>query len=132
MPNVKLDVADVLWVADQIEPRVLEVLPAALIHFPKTFIRVENLPEELKQIVRAMKKGESSSSNFDGIAYKEMKRWADLQLVDRRTKPLSKKRQSRNYRFMPETLERLKKIAKNLGKTETTVIEELILSQGEL
>lgn len=126
MPNVKIDVADVLWVADKIEPRVLEVLPAALIRFPKTFLRADNLPEQLIQIVRTIKAGEKTGPDFNGMSYQQMKRWADLPLADRRTKPANEKRQSRTYRFTQKTLENLKKISSKLNKTETAVIEDLI------
>ena len=38
MPSIKLDAQEVYEFALKYEPRVLEVFPAALIHFPSTFL----------------------------------------------------------------------------------------------
>src|SRR5580692_7437083 len=53
-PNVKLDMKDVFWVAEKVEPRVFEVLPAALLHFTKTFFNTEVIPNDLKEIIEAI------------------------------------------------------------------------------
>ena len=53
----KIPVLDALWVAEHIEPRVLEVLPAALLHYPRTFLFPEQLTDELKKSIKKMKKG---------------------------------------------------------------------------
>lgn len=77
LPRVKLDIRDVIQVADKVEPRVFEVLPAALIHFPESFMNLEALPAELAELVDAVRRGEERTDAYKGIHYRDMKRWAD-------------------------------------------------------
>ncbi len=50
-PRARIDIADALWAAKYVEPRILEVLPAAILHFPKNFVGIERAPEKLKIIL---------------------------------------------------------------------------------
>ena len=59
-PTVKLTIPDVLEAAELDEPRILEVLPAALLSFPKSFLHFEALPEELQVIIQHI----SNRSNY--------------------------------------------------------------------
>ena len=79
-PTVKLDVADVLWVGEHIEPRVFEVLPAALLHFPKTFLHQEKLSDEFVGIIERIKKDVKEGPDFQGISYLKMRHWARKRL----------------------------------------------------
>jgi hypothetical protein len=80
----KINILDAIWTAENIEPRVYEVLPAALIHFPKTFIGLKNLPEELFLITKAIKAGKTpEKEEWNGIKTKNMAKWANNPLKDK-------------------------------------------------
>lgn len=125
--NVKLSIEDVLWVAQNFEPRVLEVFPAAFLHFPRTFIFSDHMPDQLKLIISKIKRNDPDGPDFKGIRYHNMKRWADLPLSDRRTKPLSQKRLNKTFRLQPNVINAIKKQSNELGVSETQFIERLIL-----
>lgn len=126
MPMVKLTPREVLAVAENIEPRVYEVLPAALIHFPKSFLSVDSYPTDILEAVRAVKAGDEHHPNVRGMRYRDIKRWADLPLPDKRTRPLSEKKVMRAYRLRPNVLAKLAKLAKNSNSSETETLEQLI------
>ena len=128
-PSIKLDIRDVLWVAENIEPRVLEVLPAAILHFPKTFLHLDQLPKELSDTIESIKKGKKDGQDFQGIAYSKMLHWAKKQLEDGRVKPIGKKKITKTYRFSPKVAESLKALSKKQGKSETSILEDLIRRQ---
>jgi hypothetical protein len=126
-PTVKLTIPDVLEAAELDEPRILEVLPAALLSFPKSFLHFEALPEELQVIIQHIKAGKLVGPDYRGIRYKDMKRWANMKLPDGRTKRVSEKKIGKNYRFSPETVHKLKQLREAKPATETEIIENLIL-----
>lgn len=125
-PTVKLDIAKVLKVGTEIEPRVIEVLPVALLHFPRTFINWRALPEKVKEVLAHIKKGAETGPDLAGIPYKAMKRWASLNMKDKRVKPISERRVMKSLRFRPTTIAALRKKAEAAGITETEFIERLI------
>lgn len=126
-PTVKLSMPDVLEAAELDEPRILEVLPAALLSFPKSFLHLEALPEELQVIIQHIKAGKPIGPDYRGIRYKDMKRWANMRLADGRTKRVSEKRIGKHYRFLPKTVNKLKQLGEASPSTETEIIENLIL-----
>ncbi len=125
----QLDITDALWAATY-EPRILEVLPAAIIHFPTSIEKLEKLPRDLHEIIDAIKIGLEFDVSYKGITYRSMKRWADLQLKDKRTKPLAAKKKQMNFRLQPEVVEKLRSISKVKNITITEVVEELVLKTG--
>ena len=50
-----LRVADVLW-AGEVEPRLLELLPALLVKKPGLFVDARELPDDLDAAVRALRR----------------------------------------------------------------------------
>lgn len=125
--NVKLDIKDVLWVGEKVEPRVLEVFPAAFLHFPKTFFNTKAIPRELVEIIAAIRNKVDLDQTFRGIEFKKMNHWANLKLKDQRTKPIAEHKIPRNYRFKPQVVAMLanRALAENISETE--LIEKLIL-----
>lgn len=126
-PNTKIRVEDALWVAKHVEPRVLEVLPAALIRFPRTFFGKDKTPRPLKAVVAAIARNEPDHPDYEGISYQAMKRWANRELPDRRTKPLKEQKRNRTFRLKPTVIDTLKCMAKRQKISETEVLEQLIL-----
>ncbi len=126
-PNAKIFVKDALWVAEHVEPRVLEVLPAAYLHFPRSFVGREDFPDEIARIIKAIRDHRTDLENYRGIRFKDMVRWANHTLPDRRTRPSREIRRNKTLRLKPDVLESLSSIAARTGKTETRIIEDLIL-----
>lgn len=106
----RIDVNDALWAGVHVEPRILEVLPAALLHFPKAFTGIKNLPEELDLILGLIKKNVEKGPTYHGIEFKKMKFWANTPLQDSRTKPTNEKRKTRTFRLRPDILKKLEKL----------------------
>jgi hypothetical protein len=126
LPNAKIRVKDALWVAEHVEPRVLEVFPAAYLHFPRAFIGHKDLPEEIRRIIQAIRNQQAEMEDYRGIRFEEMVRWANRSLPDRRTKPSHLIRRNKTLRLTPATIEGLRVIAARTGRTETGVVEELV------
>jgi hypothetical protein len=127
-PNgtAKLTIKDFLKAAEEIEPRVLAVLPAAIIHFPKAFTDAPNFPEPITKIIDAIVKGEKSGPNLFHVQFEELKRWANAKLIDKRTKPIGKRKARKTYRFDPEVVSKLKTTSTKKRVTETALLEELV------
>jgi hypothetical protein len=121
----EFDIGDALWAA-KYEPRILEVLPAAVIHFPKSIVDVEKLPKQLMMMIEQIKKNHDIEMVYKGIQYKDMRRWANIKLKDRRTKPLSEKKIQQNFRLSPAALDNLNSMAISQGLNRTEVIEKLL------
>ncbi len=124
----KINIQDVLWTAENVEPRVYEVLPAAMIHFPKTFIGLKNLPNELNTIVKCIKNGKTPEKiEWKGIKFKNMVRWANKPLKDKRTIKLSEMKKNRTFSFSADTNLKLREVAKSKKISETELLQQLVL-----
>ena len=121
----KIPLSDFLWVGAHVEPRVFEVLPAALHRFPSAFKMPVHMPKDLDTVMKAIAKSEAGPS-FRGIPFHLIERWANANLPDRRTVPVSEKRRLKSFRFKPETLQRLSARSQELQKSETEFLEDLI------
>lgn len=125
----KIDIKDAIWVAEHIEPRVLEVLPAAMIHFPKVFLGNKDIPQELNEILLNIRKGAAPPMlMWKGIETKKMLKWANMTLKDKRTRPISQKKVNRTFSLSPQTSAKLKKLSTQNQTTETGILEKLIES----
>ena len=122
----KLKITDVIWVGKHVEPRALEVLPAALLHYPSRFVNLEKMPKNLKIILAAIREGKECDVVFHGIPYSKMKHWADTTLPDKRTKPEKDKKQIKSFRLSKDSIKHLKERAASLGKSESAVLDEII------
>ena len=127
-PSAKFSIADALWVAEKIEPRVLEVLPAAIIHFSSAIKDPSKIPVKVAHVVTAIKNGQATGQSLGGIPYKDMLRWANHPLPDKRTKPAAEKRKLKSFKFPANVLSTLKEIARKRKSSETQVVESLIMS----
>ena len=123
-----LNLAEVILVASRLEPRIWEVLPAALLHFPKAFTNYHALPVGLRNVLKKIQAGHLEGEDFRGIKYADMYRWCNVSLYDKRVKPQREKRQLKSFRLSPACIAKLQSLAKKQGETETAVIEQLIQS----
>ncbi len=127
--NRRIHLSDAIWAGENIEPRILEVLPAALIRLPNRFI-FDVEPEgdpELGKVLRCLAEEKAEGSAFRGIAYQRLKIWCNLPLRDHRTKPPADKKIMRTFRLQKKVIERLKQLAKQEQKNITDILEQLVL-----
>ena len=71
--NYKLHLKDMLWVGENIEPRVLELLPAILLKAPR-IVYSEPLPEDLRRVKNDLVRG-NIKGEFRGIVVKSCDQW---------------------------------------------------------
>lgn len=112
-------VADALW-AGELEPRILELLPALLVKKPSFFADPQSLPEDLRLAVRALKRGQVPES-FRGIAGADIARW--VARVGRKDKLPSR---LRCFRFSAEDSQHLARLAHDLDLSETAVLRRAL------
>jgi len=107
--------ADVLW-AGEVEPRLLELLPALLVRRPSLFSDRGALPPDLASAVAALQQDREPES-FRGIAGQDVHRW--LGRLGRKGKVPAR---LKSFRFTPEDQRLLAHLAKELGVSETDVV----------
>lgn len=124
--GIKIPLKDFLWVAKNIEPRVYEVLPAALIHFPSTITEKEKMKADLESVCKALLGHQSNGPGYMHASYEDIKRWADMPLTDKRVKPVSEKKVARTFRLSQRALEGLARRAHDEGVSQAVILENLL------
>lgn len=114
-------VRDVLW-AGELEPRLLELLPALLVKQPSMFAERHELPADLEQAVEALRR-DQVPSDFRGIAGRDVHR--RLREVGRAGKVPSR---LKSFRFKSEDQRLLTQLAQRFGMSETDVIRKALRS----
>ena len=64
-PNIRIDIEDAIWAGENVEPRILEVLPAAVMRMKKHFNYNPVVHTELRKIIELLKK--NKEGEFFGI-----------------------------------------------------------------
>jgi hypothetical protein len=129
LPKKRIRVEDAIWAGKNVEPRILEVLPAAILRLARHF---ELQPEgfaDLMVVVGQLRRRERNGDAFFDIPYEKLRQWADFPLRDRRIKTIGTKKVAKTFRLEPAVLDRLKAMAKEQGITETEVVEGLVKSR---
>ena len=98
-----IDLEDVLWVGN-IEPRVLELLPAILLRRPRLIRVTGEIPVDLRSVVGALKKG-MATQNFRGVDAEQYVPW--VKLIGRKQSPPSV---LKTFRFQHADIEKLKSL----------------------
>lgn len=125
--GLRVHVDDALWAGKNVEPRILEVLPAAILHFPKNFVGVDKLQGDFVDILKGIKNHADKGPAYNGIPFHKMKHWANVDLKDKRTKPEKQKRQLKAFRLRRETLGKLEMlVAAGKYKDQTSALEAAI------
>jgi hypothetical protein len=112
-------ISDALW-AGQVEPRILELLPALIVKRPSLFIRGEPLPDDLRDAVAALRKN-LIPNDFRGIPGPALQRWVPL--VGHRNKLPSR---LKAFRLQAQDHALLDKISKTLGLSHTDVVRRAL------
>jgi hypothetical protein len=124
-PRSKVDLLDAITIGRTFEPRILEVLPAAVLSFPGSFLHKEQAPQVFQEILSALRAGKNGP-DFETASFKKILEAAKRPTKNKRRKAVGERRISKTFRFAPETLARLKGIAEQSGKNYTEVIEMLV------
>lgn len=125
-PNEHVTLKDAIWAGSYVEPRILEVLPAAYARFKNHFSGDTDTIQKIEKVIKGIKEPNDHKIEFYGIPLKKIKPWFFIRLKDGRTKSLNKRKVSKTYRFKPETVDALKNLKDQTGRTETEIIENLI------
>jgi hypothetical protein len=126
LPNKRLHLDDAIWAGENVEPRILEVLPAAVLRLGKHFDLNPKIHPILAHVVDQLRKREEKGNPFYGVPYEKLRIWADFPLPDKRVKPVKKKKILKTFRLDPEKVKSLRKAALAKGCTETEILEELL------
>jgi len=125
-PNGHINLKEAFWAGRFVEPRILEVLPAAYERFKKHFSGDANTIEKLENIIDCVKQKDPHEIDFYGIAIEKMMPWFFIRLRDGRSKSMDQRKISKTYRFKPETVNILKNLKDQTGQSETEILEKLI------
>jgi len=125
-PNIRLQIDDVIWAGQNVEPRILEVLPAAVLRLEKHFDLDPTRHIELARVVDQLRRRDEKGDDFENMPYAKVRVWAEFPLKDKRVKSITQKRVMKSFRLDPTAIQKLKKIAHEKGCSETEVIEELL------
>ncbi|MBS1962193.1 MAG: hypothetical protein JST04_08255 [Bdellovibrionales bacterium] len=133
-PNARLELRDAIWAGTYVEPRILEVLPAAVARLPKNF-RIPEKPArdeaKLVEIAEALREGTETEVCFHEIGPEKYRVWMDLPLKDGRTVPVKERKRAKNFRLRPIVIDRLEALAKAENLSETEVLERIVLEARE-
>lgn len=111
---------DALWVGE-IEPRVLELLPAILARRPRLFLQARPLPEDLRAVVGALKRGKAEQE-FRGIPAAKYAAWEEFV----RLKGPTKCAVAKIYRWQEEDLAALEKLKNEWQVCETEALRKAL------
>jgi hypothetical protein len=127
-PNEHINLKDAVWAGRFVEPRILEVLPAAYERFKKHFSGDVDTVEKLEQIIDCVKQKDHHEIDFYGITIEKIKPCFFIRLRDGRSKSLDKRKVYKSFRFKPETVNILKSLKDQTGQSETEILETLIVA----
>jgi len=125
-PNGHINLKEAVWAGRVVEPRILEVLPAAYERFKKHFHGSRDIIVKLEQIIDCVKKEGDHKNDFYGMPIQKLKPWFFIRLRDGRSKPMDQRKVSKTYRFKPETVSILKALKDETGRSETEILEDLV------
>jgi len=123
LPNHRIRIDDAFWAGTTLEPRILEVLPAAILRLPKHFDLDRNRHVELHAAVELLRRGETEGPPLWNIEFRKLVPWVSLPLRDRRLKPPAEKRIMKAFRLTPTAISRLQTFAEKLGCDATQALE---------
>jgi hypothetical protein len=117
-----VSVEDVLWAGD-LEPRLLELLPALIIERPAMFTGLEELPVDLSEVVKALRQNRLPP-DFRQIPGRDVFRW--LGRFGRVRGEGKGPSRLKSFRFTPADQRLIDDLARELELTETDVIRRAL------
>ncbi len=113
-------VVDALWAGEEVEPRILELLPAILLRRPKLFMHFGDLPEDLTQVVQDLRRGRLPEV-FRGVQPTKLVYWAEH--LGRSGKKLAI---PKTHRFNENDLRAIETLKKRWDVDETGAIRKAL------
>jgi hypothetical protein len=110
-----ITVSDTLW-AGEIEPRLIELLPAAIVKKPSLFVDVKSLPRDVSEVVRALRCNETPPP-LRGISGADLLRWVPR--IGHRGKRPSR---LKSFRLTAHDLALLAELSEQLGVSQTETL----------
>jgi len=125
--QAKIKIKDLIWAGKNVEPRILEVLPAAVARLPRAFIfDTTKDTKTLQQVVCDLNENKVNGTGFLKMPYEKIKVWMNLPLNDGRTKITENKKIMRTFRLKPETIHKMELLKNKNGTSEAALIESLV------
>jgi hypothetical protein len=125
LPKSKVDLNEAIAIGKAVEPRILEVLPAAVLSFPRSFLHAENVPPEFRTVLVALRTGRNGPT-FEGIPFKKFLDAANRPIKNKKRKILAERRIPKSFRFSPAILNILIERSQRKGIDQTAYLEMLI------
>lgn len=122
-PNIRINIEDAIWAGKNVEPRILEVLPAAVMRLEKHFNYNPEVHTELKRAIEQLRG--NGEGNFLGVPTEKIRPWLNIRLKDKRIKSLDEKKVIKTFRLSPATIERIKELKKAKNISEADLLENL-------
>ena len=110
-----IELCEALW-AGEVEPRIIELLPALVIKKPSFFVDVDDLPDDLREVIDALRHHRTPPS-FRGIPGEAILRW--LPSIGHKGKLPS---QLKTFRMQAGDIELLSRLAEQLALSQTAVV----------
>lgn len=125
--QAKLKINELIWAGKKVEPRILEVLPAAVARLPKAFI-LDTAREtlELQMVVEDLKNKKVVGHDFLNMPYEKVRVWMEISLNDKRTKTASNKKKMVTFRLSQQTIAQIKELANKAGLSNADLIHSLV------
>ncbi len=131
--QAKVAAKDLIWAGKNVEPRILEVLPAAALRLPKA-IKIEGLTADeinLKNVMDDLAHNKTDGRDFLNMPYIKIKAWLNLKLNDGRTKLQKEKKVMRSFRLKPETLELIESLRSKRGfESDAALLDYLVSNEA--
>lgn len=113
----KVSLEDVLWTGE-LEPRVLELLPAILIKKPSILKHIYKMPEDLEEVCFAIRRRTGTKLQpFRGVRPEDYMKWLPLIGLKGKTTQITK-----SFRFYDDDISKLQALAKKYKKSEVEII----------
>lgn len=118
--RARATVEDALW-AGEIEPRVLELLPAILARRPKLFLQAKALPDDLDLVVRDLRRGRAKRE-FRGVPPEKYAAWQEFV----RIRGPKQNAVTKTYRLQESDLALLETLKMKWGLNETAALRRAL------
>jgi predicted DNA binding CopG/RHH family protein len=123
----RLNINDFIWAGKNVEPRILEVLPAAVARLPKLFILNDKKETfALNKVVKDLRNNNETGADFLEMPYAKIRVWMNIPLNDKRTKPTLEKKKMQSFRLNQEVINKIKTAATQKGISDADFIAELV------
>ena len=128
--QARMKIKDFIWAGQKVEPRILEVLPAAVARLPKAFIHDKtNDVQKLEEVVKYLIENKDYNKLFFNMPYEKIKVWMNIPLNDKRTQVSTTKKIMKSFRLTPLTIQRILHLKNKTGLSESALIEKLVAAE---